>query len=92
MKFKFIGILLMLILSYSNVQSQNFSYNAPTKSVWDSRNEQKYNSYPMWLKRQPKVRRQAARANKKQKAMITRKEKRRERLLNFEEKMRGSVD
>jgi hypothetical protein len=92
MKFKFIGILLVFILSYSNVQSQNFSYTAPTKSVRYSRNEQKYNSYPMWLKRQPKVRRQAAVENKRQKKRVARKERKRERLLNFEERKRTSID
>jgi hypothetical protein len=81
----------MLVLTYQSTQAQHYTHKVPSRSLRAHRDTQHYNSYPEWRRKQPRLRRQAARASLKQHKRIIRYIKRNERLLKYEGRLRTRI-
>lgn len=85
-------ILTLGVLAVVESQAQNFTHSVPSRSVLAHRNVQHHNSYPEWRRRQPRIRRQAARAVVKQHKRVVRALKKVERILRFEDRSRSRIN
>lgn len=89
MKAKILIALLVSMILYSSSNAQSFTHIVPNRSLKAHIDVQNYSSYPEWERRQPRVRKKAARSSKKQKKAINRRKKRSERLAQFENRKRN---
>lgn len=91
MKLKILMFLFILVMAYQGVQAQNFPYRVPSPPMRAHISIQNYSSFPEWKKRQPRVRKKAARAAVKQRKRILKANKKIKRLLKFEDKLKTKI-
>jgi len=81
----------MLFLTYQGTQAQNFTHRVPSQSLRAHRDVQYYNSFPEWERKQPRVRKRAAKAAVKQHRRVVRAIRKVERILRFEDRSRTRI-
>lgn len=91
MKRFFFLLLLLGVLTVTESQAQNFTHRVPSPSMKAHRDVQYYNSYPEWKRKQPRVRKRAAKAAVKQHRRVIRALRKVERILRFEDRSRSRI-
>jgi hypothetical protein len=88
MKLKLFALFFMLFLAYGNAKAQSFTHDAPTRSVYDHRKLQNKLTFDQWRNKQPRIRKKAVRAAKRQYKRIMRAHKKVDRIIEFENRNR----